>query len=921
MANLSNINNHFIVDTSGKGVFGDVASFSSSGQHGPLNVFKSGAAAAICIDSSGGSGRMYQLRSETNGAFVIYDNPSCDHRMEISSGGEVTFSGNVKVTGAFKDSSGDAGTSGQILSSTATGSNWIDNDTGDVSGSGTTNAVAKFTGAKVIGDGPITFSSNDSTFAGKILVGVGTTAAASINAFSTTVSTGLHSALRIISQPSASNYWDIGATNGASTILNFYHNANTTPKITFTHLGGATFAGTISAVGASTFTLNDGIFIKAVNGTNNVAATNVWGYGLYEGASKLGEISLVRDGSNSQMYIGTTGANQVLRIGSANKVTALTIDASQNVGIGTDSPDGKLEVAGGTTLGLRITNAGDSSAYDQTRITYSGYNSGSPEMVFMPLTTPGSGVLNTFFRFRNTNGSSTTSNNVANVSIDGELGIGTDSPVQPLHVNGQVLFRTTTADGGKNRFQLIPGGSSDAANLYLYYGNSGDGTLSVRINAQGDSYFNGGNVGIGVTSPDAKLDVQSSGSWGQYGRGSSGDINVENTNTSVTEGGWISIAGYMGNTANSGFYHMAGITAKKSTTAGDGNYGGDLSFWTTSGGANGEANSGMYQRMTIDSSGDVGIGTTSPSEKLQIVGNTYISGVGNQLLFDTTGALGSNKIKTINDYETVIATDRGSAGFAVIGNSNIRLGFGTNYTNAETDLYINTSGNVGIGETSPNGKLHIKDGLTCSIDIENTSNTGLGEIAFNDPDADDRGALQYSHNLDAMIFKTDATEQVRILPTGSFCIGGTAIQAVNAVTFDAGSNGFTITNNTTSGAGNGHEFQAFRRNSTQIGSIVMNGTTGVTYATSSDYRLKEDLQDFNGLDKVSKIPVYDFKWKSDESRSYGVMAHELQEVLPQAVSGDKDAEEMQGVDYSKIVPLLVKSIQELKARVKELENK
>ena len=72
---------------------------------------------------------------------------------------------------------------------------------------------------------------------------------------------------------------------------------------------------------------------------------------------------------------------------------------------------------------------------------------------------------------------------------------------------------------------------------------------------------------------------------------------------------------------------------------------------------------------------------------------------------------------------------------------------------------------------------------------------------------------------------------------------------------------------------------------------------------------------------VSKIPVYDFKWKTDESRSYGVMAHELQEVLPDAVVGKKDAEEMQGVDYSKIVPLLVKSIQELETRIKELENK
>ena len=66
--------------------------------------------------------------------------------------------------------------------------------------------------------------------------------------------------------------------------------------------------------------------------------------------------------------------------------------------------------------------------------------------------------------------------------------------------------------------------------------------------------------------------------------------------------------------------------------------------------------------------------------------------------------------------------------------------------------------------------------------------------------------------------------------------------------------------------------------------------------------------------------MYDFKWKEADSRSYGVMAHELQEVLPQAVSGDKDAEEMQQVDYSKLVPILLKSIQELEARVQELEK-
>ena len=105
-----------------------------------------------------------------------------------------------------------------------------------------------------------------------------------------------------------------------------------------------------------------------------------------------------------------------------------------------------------------------------------------------------------------------------------------------------------------------------------------------------------------------------------------------------------------------------------------------------------------------------------------------------------------------------------------------------------------------------------------------------------------------------------------------------------------------------------------------VGSISTSGVA-TAFNTSSDYRLKEDLKDFDGLDKVSKIPVYDFKWKTDNSRSYGVLAHELQEVLPQAVNGEKDAEEMQGVDYSKIVPLLIKSIQELKQEIEILKNK
>ena len=112
----------------------------------------------------------------------------------------------------------------------------------------------------------------------------------------------------------------------------------------------------------------------------------------------------------------------------------------------------------------------------------------------------------------------------------------------------------------------------------------------------------------------------------------------------------------------------------------------------------------------------------------------------------------------------------------------------------------------------------------------------------------------------------------------------------------------------------------------EVGTIVVNAG-GVAYNTTSDYRLKEDLKDFNGLEKVSAIKVYDFKWKNLDERIDGVLAHELAEVLPYAVSGVKDALnhegniEAQSVDYSKLTPVLVKAIQELKAQNDALQTR
>ena len=137
----------------------------------------------------------------------------------------------------------------------------------------------------------------------------------------------------------------------------------------------------------------------------------------------------------------------------------------------------------------------------------------------------------------------------------------------------------------------------------------------------------------------------------------------------------------------------------------------------------------------------------------------------------------------------------------------------------------------------------------------------------------------------------------------------------------------------------------FQDSSGTIGSITANGASAVAFNTSSDYRLKEDLKSISdAISTVNELKTYDFKWKRDGKRRDGLIAHEVQDILPYAVSGEKDAvttkkykdgvdsdgEDIwkekeviapQGIDYGALVPVLIKAVQELSAKVEALENK
>jgi hypothetical protein len=125
-------------------------------------------------------------------------------------------------------------------------------------------------------------------------------------------------------------------------------------------------------------------------------------------------------------------------------------------------------------------------------------------------------------------------------------------------------------------------------------------------------------------------------------------------------------------------------------------------------------------------------------------------------------------------------------------------------------------------------------------------------------------------------------------------------------------------------AGAGSVFASFinSANSAIIGTILNSGDTSTSYNTTSDYRLKEDTKPvLNPIDRLMQLNPINFAWKADGSRTDGFLAHEAQEVVPEAVTGQKDAvdkdgkPEYQGIDQSKLVPLLTAALQELKAEL------
>jgi hypothetical protein len=478
----------------------------------------------------------------------------------------------------------------------------------------------------------------------------------------------------------------------------------------------------------------------------------------------------------------------------------------------------------------------------------------------------------------------------------GKIGIGTTSPSSTLTVGntdgtigGEILLNPTSNqfEGGQIVFKRSRTGSTVDWTVDQYGTTSSNARFRIfngNSEMNGISILENGNIGMGTANPTAKLNI---------------------------DGGGIKIFSGFGNTTNRpglntstiGNYEIRGVGAGGGVTQGDGADDGFLRL-SAGGGTNSNQQASIdlsgysnvadmgsnivmrtagAERFRINADGKIGLGTSSPSTAIHIQnGNTTGSTDPSTNSLPSIYLYNTNSTSTSANSILAIRTNGSGGGNPYLSfDINGIRGYSMGIDNGDSDKFklipnwnfsslnspiitFDTDNRVGIGTASPLTRLHLQSSASTTFYVESTT-------------ADNNGMVIFNANTDQ------------------------------------------------NWGPNYHEFLMFQKQGNTIGQVVAasNGS-GVTYNTSSDYRLKKDLRNFSGLDLVNKIKTYDFAWKTNSSRMYGVMAHELQEILPYAVVGTKDSVDAsgkiipQGVDYGLLTPILIKAIQEQENKIKQL---
>jgi len=605
------------------------------------------------------------------------------------------------------------------------------------------------------------------------------------------------------------------------------------------------------------------------------AAEDTWG------------ISLNTDLDTIDAIFSATGTAVSLNIDGGDIASAVTINKSPVITLGgdlsgnvtlTNLASGTLTATVGTLNQSTTGNAATATALATAR-TIGGVSFDGTANINLPgVNTAGT---------QNTSGNAATATALAtgrNFSLTGNV---TASAVS-FDGTGNVALATTLADSTVTSAKLS-GALTTPSDLTVGGAFTSQG-IDDNADATAITIDSSERVGIGTTSPAFKLDVNGSLS-------SNGNENVMRIAAAdSTQAGGITINSIYGNSASARVSTLFSIDGQDQASP--------LAF-----------GSGTSERMRIASDGKVGIGTTSPNRNLTVFASNPVLNVKN-----------SNA-----DLHLEMAGEN-----AYVGNSS-SSGFLQLFTNnGSSTVVIDASGNVGIGTTSGDVRSDGNANRTY-VSIIGNANRGVLNLGSTASAGADGGKLTFVNGTNAigeiyadpdsgsqtngfMVFSTSNSERMRINSSGGIGINTTSV--IGALTIQELSSQVMRTESTGSGTVTHLQFVKTSGGGAQIGAIT--GTTSsVSYTSGSDYRLKENvITDWDATTLLKQLKPSKFNFKDNQSETVtGFIAHEVQEVLPYLVNGEKDGEDMQSMDYAKLTPLLTKAIQELSAKVEELESK